>query len=374
MTEFERRLEEEFEKQKNSIEKPNLVVVGGSGVGKSSLINHIFGSEVAKTGEGKPITSGINKYESSNIPLVFYDTEGYEIANNGTENRTNFEEKIIPEFEKMNSGKLKDQVHLVWYCISITNHRVTEYDKLNIDYFTSKGMKTAIVFTQCDNDEELENGKGKNATDFKAILEERFSGLSYFETCSTDAKILLDLELLIDWSIESLPNDQLKQSFIASQKISIKDKKKKAYEIVALTTTTTGITGGLNPIPVSDALLLAPQQLAMCMSITRLFWLNTDLSSFITDLLKTQILSLMGKQAAASLLKLIPGLGQIVNGVVAAGVTGGLGTVIVEINAKALKDYYETGQLPDWASLFSANDFIKIIIEAIKSKQWKKEI
>ena len=34
--------------------KTNILIAGKSGVGKSSLLNYIFGEEVAETGAGKP--------------------------------------------------------------------------------------------------------------------------------------------------------------------------------------------------------------------------------------------------------------------------------------------------------------------------------
>jgi GTP-binding protein EngB required for normal cell division/uncharacterized protein (DUF697 family) len=372
MTEFKEKFEKEFEKQKRETQKPNLVVVGGTGVGKSSLINRIFGYDIAKTGDGRPITTGINKYEPQNLPLVFFDTEGYEVAKDGTQNRTNFETKVIPEIEKMNAGELKDQVHLVWYCISITNHRVTEYDKLNIKYFIAHNMKTAIVFTQCDNDEELPNGKGKDATAFRGELEKSIPALSFFETCANKNDMPLDLEKLIEWSVDALPNDQLRQSFITSQRLAITAKKELAYAIVGGAAVTTGLTGAFNPIPVSDALVIAPQQLAMCVAITKIFWLNTGLSSVIIDLLKTQVISLAGKQVAASLLKLIPGFGQLINGLVAASITGGLGVVLVEGNAKAFGEFLETGKEPDWSIIFSSADFINSVKEAMNSQKNKE--
>jgi len=372
MNDFEKRFEEEFQKQKQEVQKPNIVVVGGTGVGKSNLINRIFGENVAITGEGRPITKGMNKYEHKNIPVVFFDTEGYEIAADGSQNRTNFETRIIPEIEKMNGRSLKEQIHLVWYCISISNHRVTEYDKLNIQYFVKHNMKTAVVFTKSDNDEVSKDGKGKEAGAFKAVIETLVPNLKYFETCATIKDMELDLESLINWSCDSLPNDQLRQSFITAQKMSIKSKKTEAYKIVAFFSGTTGVTAGLNPLPISDSILLVPQQIAMCVKITNIFWLNTGLSGIIMDLLKNEIVSLAGKQIVASLTKLIPFFGQAINATVAAGITGGLGTVLVEGNAKAFIEFLDTGKTPDWASIFSSSNFMNDVKKALEDKSWEK--
>lgn len=370
MTEFEKKIEEEFLKQTKEIQKTNIAVVGRAGVGKSSLINLIFGENVARTGEGEPVTKGIDRYEPSNIPMVFFDTEGYEKLNDGTYSRNNFETKIIPVFEKMNSGDLKDHIHLVWYCISIAEHRVLPYDKENIKYFLDNNMKTAVVFTFLDWDDYEDTREGSNAVSLRLEIEEAFPGVHCFRTIPNDKEKRLDLIALIEWSKDELPNNQLRNSFITSQILSIDSKKKQAYLVVGLAIASTAATAGLNPIPISDSFLIVPQQIAMCLKITNIFWLNTGLSNMIMDLLKTQIITMAAKQAASSLTKLIPGFGQIINAAVAGIFTGGLGTILVEGNANALKEFLETGKMPDWSVIFSSSIFIDAIKKAIDKKEW----
>ena len=358
MTDFERKVEEELKKQQEAILKPNIAVVGGTGVGKSSLVNRFFGENFAEIGSGKPITKGMVRYEKEDIPVTIYDTEGYEIssASNG---KVNFDEKIKPEIEIMNKGDLKDQIHLVWYCISITNHRITNYDLENIEYFTKNRMKTAIILTQCDNDEELPDGSGKTANEFKRIIKERFPNIEIFETSAENKDLELDLNKLQEWSYEALDNDSLKQSFISAQKVSLEAKKKEAYKIVKIYTGTTATSAGLNPIPLSDALLIAPQQIAMCMQIAKMF--NFDvMGESVQALLKQQVMSLVGKQLAASLTKFIPFVGNFINAAVAGALTFALGSTMIELYSKAYKEYLDTGKLPDWTQVFSSNAFFEI--------------
>ena len=48
-------------KQEKELEKLNIIVLGKTGVGKSTLINHIFRDFFAETGVGRPVTKLIQK-------------------------------------------------------------------------------------------------------------------------------------------------------------------------------------------------------------------------------------------------------------------------------------------------------------------------
>ena len=68
-----------------NMNKLNIIVVGKSGVGKSTLINSVFREDLADTGIGRPVTQSIRRIEKKNFPLVIYDTPGFELGKNQQE-------------------------------------------------------------------------------------------------------------------------------------------------------------------------------------------------------------------------------------------------------------------------------------------------
>ncbi len=52
----------------------NILLMGATGMGKSSLINGLFGEEVAKVGIGKPVNQHLEKYVDEEKGLILWDT------------------------------------------------------------------------------------------------------------------------------------------------------------------------------------------------------------------------------------------------------------------------------------------------------------
>lgn len=61
------------------MERGNVLVIGNSGVGKSTLINAVLGEDSAKTGYGvSGTTDTLEIYESERISFRVIDTIGFE--------------------------------------------------------------------------------------------------------------------------------------------------------------------------------------------------------------------------------------------------------------------------------------------------------
>ncbi|KAI6108768.1 hypothetical protein EDD16DRAFT_1893777 [Pisolithus croceorrhizus] len=93
-----------------------VLVVGKSGVGKSSLINRIFGVENASVANEKPGEADIEQEFTSpeNDRLILHDSKGFEPADG-----SNYD--IVKSFiqKRKNMPEVKDQLHAVWLCFQI---------------------------------------------------------------------------------------------------------------------------------------------------------------------------------------------------------------------------------------------------------------
>lgn len=308
-SEFEKKFQEEIEKIKSNRKKPNILVCGGTGVGKSSLINMIFGEDVAKVGTGKSVTQKIDVFEREDIDVRIFDSKGYEI---GTEADKEFQENVIGLAEK--TGNPENKIHLIWYCIACNGARITDFDLSAIEAFHKANLPVAIVLTKADlpSEEEVKNLKD-------AIPNWLHS--SIFEVSSKNQEYN-HLEELIEWSINQFADEELKYSFIKSQ-ISLSQKWKYSHKMITQHAAGAFVVG-FNPIPIPNAPILIVNEAGLLARIIHLYDLGGSakvLKSTIMSAAIGELLSLGGKTAVTELLRLIPEAGGLIYAGVASTIT-----------------------------------------------------
>lgn len=69
-----------IQKEYKELKTLNVMILGKTGVGKSTLINNMFNEKMAETGIGKPVTHTIRKITKPDFPLAIYDTPGLELG------------------------------------------------------------------------------------------------------------------------------------------------------------------------------------------------------------------------------------------------------------------------------------------------------
>ena len=161
-----------FEKMKNFVFKKsetdnivqhlNIVLVGKTGIGKTTLINAVLNydeKDFLKTGIGKPITKGEPKYYSSKkVPLLrLADSRGIELKKYGIKELRDSINKFIKD--KLESGNPDEFVHCIWYCISGVRLEEIEMDTLNElrKIYQTNSIPIIIVYTRAVSEEDVES-------------------------------------------------------------------------------------------------------------------------------------------------------------------------------------------------------------------------
>jgi len=305
----------------------NIIVVGKSGVGKSTLINSLFRGNFAETGLGRPVTSEIRRLEKKDYPLAIYDTPGFELS---AGQQSKVKDEVIEIIRRGFASKdVNNAIHCIWYCINVGSNRT--FDESEVQWlreFTAENKTTQVpvivVLTQAV--------PKKKAADMKLLVEkENLDIVKVVPLLAQDMEFddeyiarVYGLDRLINVMTEVLPVE-LQNTLQNVQKASLEAKKKASQGVIA-SAVAASFGEGFAPIPFSDAALLIPTQVGMIAGITVIFGMDVSksfLTSFVSATIGSAGATVLGKTIVSNLLKLIPGVGTVTGGFI-SGTTAGI--------------------------------------------------
>lgn len=308
----------------------NLAIVGGTGVGKSSLVNAVFGRDAARVGKGMPVTSGVNYYHDASLGI--WDFEGFEIGSARSPAET-----LRGHLATIARRPADEQIGVVWYCIASTADRLTVPDIEMIRELHAAGLPVILVLTKVVWSRNPLTGRYRASPDVEAFrdwLENPVDAdgapiyLPVRRVILTAARDTHGkgaghgLGELVAETLALAPAHE-KDAFRIAQRLNLPWKREMARPVIAAAMAAAAAAAAV-PIPVADAATLAPIQLTMMGRIAAIYEL--ELTAMLSPAGVAQLgAQFAGRALAHSFVKLIPVAGSAVNAAVASAITGATG-------------------------------------------------
>lgn len=307
----------------------NLAVFGKTGVGKSTLINAIFGSEVAKTGTGAPVTTGLDYFEHPGGILGVYDSQGFETGQAG--------DRVLKSMTKIvedsRTQPLSKQIHAAWYAVRWSDRR---FEKGQEDFVRRLASLVPVIMVMTQVPSDPQGNLHHEAVEFGDYIVGLDLPLSpanavVYTNAKEDPFLhtpVLGLQELLDATFATAPDAALR-ALVAAQLIDKERKRQQAREVIT-TAAGAAMATGVTPIPFADAAILVPIQIGMIAKITAEYGLTlptNQAASLVGSLVLSSGATTAGRWIVASVLKVVPG-GQIPGLVISGAVAGALTTAM----------------------------------------------
>jgi uncharacterized protein (DUF697 family) len=314
---FRDSFRQQWDGQSAAIGRFNLAVFGKTGVGKSTLINAVFGEEVARTGIGEPVTRGSHLYVDKIGHLGIVDTQGLEVGRDNKE--------ILSELDKamkqMRRLPLADQLHVAWFCVRGMDRRFEEAEADFVRRLDEIGLQVVVVLTQVPMREGRYHPDAVElARSVEAMGLPIAGGRPFLVFARPDpfaGQPAHGLQELLDATFRVAP-EGVHEALVAAQQIDHARKAKEAQAYIA-TAATAAAGAAFIPIPFSDAATLVPIQLGMMAKIAQVYKIKFDRAALLA-IASTTAATSAGRATFGGLLKLVPGAGTVAGGMMSAGV------------------------------------------------------
>lgn len=335
-------------------ELPRICVVGSTGMGKSTLINHIIDFPIAATDAVFSKTQYAHSYfYPQNEPVCeIVDTRGL----NEVFNQVAAEKQLIEELASR-------RPHLIIFVADAAGRagldRELTFLKQLLDHCSGlfrREVGCLIIANRCDgitpagfaslpehewqkthaNDNPRIVEKRKNISEKLALIKKVVADTGFRRAPEVLPAAMMWQPEKKFWNREAVMAEVFSQSptnvlFAFGQLDQMSANINKTLELIAqeiiIKFSIVSATVCWNPFPVPDAFVLMPLQVAMINAI-KAMKMTGDLDA-IGIMKIVGLASQAGKMTANAILKILPGVGQAINATIAATVTYGLGKIAI---------------------------------------------
>lgn len=372
------------------MEHGNVLVIGNSGVGKSTLINAVLGDERAETGWGsKGTTKELAIYESEKIPFRIIDTVGFEPSLIKELKAKSAVKKWSKESSK--EGHEDNQVNVIWFCVDGTSRKLFPKHIENLSRATSMWVTVPVIviitksYSVPDRTENIEmvNNAFAKQKRYSKNLRKVIPVVASTYVLNDNAYAAPEgITELIDATNDLMPEGiKAGETDIAAFKIH--RKRAMAHGITGVSTTAAVIVGAV-PIPFPDALILTPVEIALVNSLAQIYGIskNEQSKQFFNSIVEVGTVSVAAK-SVINALKAIPGVNlaaSVMNAIIAGSIVAALGEGSiyafeqVYLGKKSVTDIDWVKKLIESKFSSQFTDIIKIVVEKVTKNADNKAI
>ncbi len=301
----------------------NVMLAGRVGVGKSTLVNAIFGAPIAPTGVGSSITQSIQRYVQQNLPISVYDTPGIELGMDA--------ELIAKTYLAEIRRQLSDDDTRVHFCLYCVRTRDERFEKIESDIVRAlaKDVLVALVLTQCptpDDGRAATFARYLTSLDLPVLDGRCFMTLAEEDSVAGVSLAPFGLPDLVSSIYRQLP-DAERHTLVSCQRVSLELKIAEARRSVNVNMGKAALIAA-TPIPVVDAIPLSALQISMLGQIATIMGFKVD-SKAVATAFATVLGVASVARTTASLFKIFPGGGTTINATIASTTTKVLGEVFI---------------------------------------------
>jgi len=361
------------------MQRGNVLVIGNSGVGKSTLINALLGEERAKTGWGtEGTTEELAIYESDKLNFRLIDTVGFEPS--WFKGMRAINSVIKWSKNSVKEGHTDTQINVIWFCVEGTAGKLFAKSIHDLSRATSMWPSVPVIVVITKSYSVPDRSRNIEMV-YNAFAKQKKYTKNLRKVIPVVAQVFVlndnafappeGLTELIEATNELMPEGMKSSEHdIAAYKLN---RKRFMSQAIVSVSTTAAVVVGAVPIPFPDATILMPLEVALVNSLAQVYEIKKDEASknLFNTIVEVGTVSIVARQAINAA-KAIPGLNigaAALNAIVAGSIVAvlGEGTIYVfeqiYLGNKAVTDIEWVQKMFDTKFTSSLQEIIKTLTD-----------